>query len=897
MFALCLPFDFPWLSWRYLGRASLIYGNSTVGNSLVSPKMARLLRSVLAVVCLYGGSALTLGVAQASTLLVTNNLINEGSQAQTNIPVTFGQIFKAGDVPAGETLSATLGGQSIQLQIDTKATNPDGSLRHAVLTALVPSISANSTEPLALSSASPASAGAAVTLAQLLATSFDAMADINIGGTDYAVSAKQLLQANQASCAPYNTTCNIWLRGPLVSEWIVGGPVTSAGGVANPNLQVYFDVRAYAGNPITRVRIDVIIENDWAYTPQQMLTYNATITSGTGSGSSFTYSNLQQYPYTRWHQVLWWNGSDPDLYVQQDTQYIQSTGAVSRYEVLQPDDAFLSKQIQSCAPLQNCDQTQSMAQTGAQPSIGPLPRWTSTYIIDPDYRAYNWMLADDDAAGAYSFHYRDQATVLPLEITNHPYVTIADWGYAKSVANKNPGTFGKDLLPCSQCTNGYYGVQNPNVFDIAHHPSIGYVAYLVTGDYYYLQELQYVGSYIELWQNEEYRNYAQGTIYLGIPQTRGKAWSLRSLGDAAYITPDVDPLKAYFNTMITNSITDINQRLTNNPNANNLGIVANEFPYSVNGGSSNAINSWEEDFFDWAAGHLNEQGFAGASSLLDWVAKYPIGLMTDWTNNPTLGYCWLLASTYSFQIMDSNGAMLPNFTSLYQTNFPTLVGLSCNTQPMLNALDNLTGGTFQIGEMEGYPDSATGFPSNLQIGLAMAADTNLPNAQQAWQIFQSRSVQPSGSTSYNDYPNFAVLPRYLPAVPIVNIYASPNPVAAAGDTTTLYWTASNATSCSAPWTSSTATSGQMTVTITAASTFPISCTGPNGSTNDPMSVGIGIPASSQPPPPTTPPRTTPTPTASTGAKGGAMDWLGLVLLMGLMGWSRIKHRTASSRSH
>ena len=206
----------------------------------------------------------------------------------------------------------------------------------------------------------------------------------------------------------------------------------------------------------------------------------------------------------------------------------------------------------------------------------------------------------------------------------------------------------------------------------------------------------------------------------------------------------------------------------------------------------------------------------------------------------------------------------------------------------------LEGTTWQAGEMYGYPNSATGFPSNLQIGLAMAAGSSLANGQTAWQIFQSRSVQPSGSTSYNDYPNFAVLPRYLPAVPIVNLYASPNPVAAVGDTTTLYWTASNATSCSAPWTSSTSISGQITVAITAVTTYTITCTGPNGSTQDPVSVGIGAAA----PPPTTPPPTTPptsAATATTATKGGAMDWLGLVLLMGLMGWSRIKRRSASAQ--
>ncbi|HKT40804.1 MAG TPA: hypothetical protein VJQ86_00435, partial [Rhodanobacteraceae bacterium] len=67
----------------------------------------------------------------------------------------------------------------------------------------------------------------------------------------------------------------------------------------------------------------------------------------------------------------------------------------------------------------------------------------------------------------------------------------------------------------------------------------------------------------------------------------------------------------------------------------------------------------------------------------------------------------------------------------------------------------------QQGEMSGYPDVATGFPSNLQVGLAAAADTGLPNAQNAWSIFNTRTVKPRGRHAYDNFPNFAVLPRHM----------------------------------------------------------------------------------------------------------------------------------------
>src|SRR3546814_6544354 len=40
--------------------------------------------------------------------------------------------------------------------------------------------------------------------------------------------------------------CNQWLSGPQTSEWVVNGPVTAADGATDPNLRIYFAVRAYA---------------------------------------------------------------------------------------------------------------------------------------------------------------------------------------------------------------------------------------------------------------------------------------------------------------------------------------------------------------------------------------------------------------------------------------------------------------------------------------------------------------------------------------------------------------------------------------------------------------------------------------------------------------------------
>ena len=745
---------------------------------------------VASTLCVVGILVLATAVAHAATV-VTDNVYSLAERAQANVPVTFGQVFKGGDVPSGASLTATLSGQPVTLQVDSKATNPDGSLRHAVLTLNVPALAAGAKLPLVLSTGTAASA-ASITAAQLLATGYDATASIHISGKVYTASARAALQAADTAkqCKPWNRHCNVWLSGPLASEWVVNGPVTASDGTTNLNLRIYFAVRAYAGTmpgSIGRVRTDIIVENSDAFSPQAQPQYTATLTSGS---ASYTSPTLTQYAYTRWHKVLWWNHVQPQVYLQQNTGYIQASKAISRYMPLTPDEKFLASLRQTCAPLDYCDQTQKMHMAGAQAAIGPLPRWTSVYIVDPDVRAYHWMLANTDALGAYDIHYRDAATGWPVSIQKHPNITIAAWSYAKGVAQQamtgsaanqaKIAAYRRDLLPncvnnavVTGCTTGFYGTGSPTLWDNAHQPSESYVSYMVTGDYYYMSELAFGASHNEIWSNPVYRGLSKGLIDESHAQTRGKAWTLREMANAAWLLPDDYPLKAEFNADVENSLADWNQKYTNNPNANPLAMMDSGATYPVvneqkNRTGEKGMAPWMHSFLTWSAGHAADLGFAGATEFRNWLAKFEISIMTGWQSDPTHGFCWLEASAYNFVVKDANGNWITNYKAVYATTFPKLLGLTCNSPAMIAEIGELEKQPWQANKMVGYPYSSTGFPANLQIGLASAADSGLPDAHEAWKLFESRSVKPDGKfpgaahDAYNNYPNFAVLPRSLP---------------------------------------------------------------------------------------------------------------------------------------
>jgi parallel beta-helix repeat protein len=60
-------------------------------------------------------------------------------------------------------------------------------------------------------------------------------------------------------------------------------------------------------------------------------------------------------------------------------------------------------------------------------------------------------------------------------------------------------------------------------------------------------------------------------------------------------------------------------------------------------------------------------------------------------------------------------------------------------------------------------------------------------------------------------------------IPIVSLTATPTTITV-GNSSTLNWSSSNATSCSAPWTGSTATSGSQSVSPTITTTYTVTCT-------------------------------------------------------------------------
>ncbi|MCK5922375.1 MAG: hypothetical protein KAG66_15625, partial [Methylococcales bacterium] len=223
---------------------------------------------------------------------------------------------------------------------------------------------------------------------------------------------------------------------------------------------------------------------------------------------------------------------------------------------------------------------------------------------------------------------------------------------------------------------------------------------------------------------------------------------------AAYITPDKHPLKNYFLKRVDHNLDYYNQTYALNKKANKFHIIDN---FMINNHERHG-KWWMDDFFTWTSKQLVDLDFNKARPIFEWKAQSPIARLTD------PGFCWVYASAYLLNFRDSStGPLYSDMKELYRKNFPSAVtALPCGSSGMItanNSSSSAMGKLSKSKEMVGYSKSATGFPANMQPAIAAAADSTLPNAQKAWYIFDDRAAKPV----YNDYPNWAIIPRTLSA--------------------------------------------------------------------------------------------------------------------------------------
>lgn len=663
---------------------------------------------------------------------------NTATSDLTNVPLTFAHVFKVGDLPSSganvELQPST--GSAIPCQIDVRDTYADGSVKHAVISLILPTLTASASNVYAINRKAAGATPVPPVVSDF--AGLDSVVTCTDAGVAYSISLATLLQGTKTS----------WLSGDVVSEWEVAGNPKDSGGNEHAYLHVRFCVRGYKGQ--NKARVDIVVENTWAMTAPKDLTYDVAMTIG--GTQVYSKAALVHYQGARYRTVGWWNGTEPTVHIKHDIDYLISTNAVPNYDRTVTGSTtaasnYKNNSVTNGGPMGHGCAEAAQGTTGGRPDIGILPGWAALYVISMYKDAKDATLNQGNQAGSWGIHVRDKNTGKVISFNDYP-----------NFPNGRPAPVA--------ATN------NPNTADRAHHPDQSFIPYLVTGDVYHLEELQFWAMYCAWSQNYVNRQGAKGIVRSDQPRAQG--WCLRTFGHAAWVTPP-GARKTELEYILKSNLDWYNTRYTNSSASDaRLGGVIHNLDDDYLGytmfGDLCGIANFMDDHFNSGVGRVAELGYTDALPLLSWKAKYTVGRLYG-----VPGVCWIQAAGEQMRVR-TGGHGAPIYTSLTEcyknTMSPAVLtataASNCATQEMadawngFNAWSSPLGGAYMdgvtnasIGDMDGYSDSPTGYPSNLQSAIAYCATFNAYNARHAWDVFMGRSVKPD----YSGQPQFAIVPR------------------------------------------------------------------------------------------------------------------------------------------
>lgn len=635
------------------------------------------------------------------------------------MPFTVGQAFRQGHVPAGTTVIADIG----DFQADVKNRWPDGSAKFAILSGRT-DLSANTWRTIGLSVATPPASRPELTTADLKATG--ASASIQFGSFGTAAW----------SAGDWDTPVQTWVSGPEMSSWKYRKPIGS-----DPHLVAWLEVRAYKGG---RVEVLPWIENGYLKVsgPSVKAGTASFVLNGTQRFSqSLNLLSQQRAVLASGTTLTHWAGGDPQLTSRQSPAYLMETRMVPTYRAKTASGSPVYGRVPaSYTPLMQASYPDIMGSTGYHASIGMLPEWDVVYLSSGgDPRAYRGVVISAYAAGRFGIHFRDEKTQRPLQFSGFPNLVMDESHGVTHTGSSSSGSY----TPSA-------GGGTPPTFATSHHPSLGYMAYLLTGWNYFLEENQFLATANFLKQSDGTRQGSKGILEssAGTNTTRGAAWAIRSLSQAAAITPDGDVLRGEFVNSLSENVAHYHGRYIATAH-NALGLVQPYQDYEP--GDPYTAQIWMEDFFTASFGYLKDLQVYNASvetkldQFLAWKYRSIVGRLGG---AGSAEYSYRQAAQYTV-----------NYAPSASVNWSGSGPWYPSWGEVARAMGLATTGALGESLVSGYPTEPGGYWANLMPAISYAVDHGAEGAADAWTRIVSASNFPTLAASFNDEPVWSVKPR------------------------------------------------------------------------------------------------------------------------------------------
>ncbi|MBK1658286.1 hypothetical protein [Paracraurococcus ruber] len=540
-----------------------------------------------------------------------------GSPAAT--VVVFGQAFRVGDLPRGAGLTARLAadGRPLPAQLDVQTRHPDGSVRFGVVSLAAPALrpGARAGVMLAVGEAAGGPLALGTAFAGRSAVLEVAPAE---GGEPWRADLLALAQA--VGGRP-------WQSGPLVTQVRVAAPVPAAA-AGSASLRLVADIAARADGSLW---VDCWLRNDIAMRPNGgAATYRMRLMLD-GREALRVAEPLRHWQYSGWGRLLGSRaGGDaaatPPL-VRHDPAYLAETAAVARYDLSTGvDEASLQRMAQAQAqpawaqPLGNRGIEQKMGAPGARPDLGQTTMWQAAWLISGDPRAAAHAVDQAEAAGAVPWHFWDPAGGAEgrggwMDERRWPELWVDGRGGRPPRGLLQP--FGSG----TSNRGGNWGTIP------SHQPNLSYLPFLLTGRRAFLDNLTAQGCWNVLENWPANRGYDEQGPIRGINivknrQLRTAAWSMRQVGEAAWIAPDDDPHRAYLREVEAANWGWIRAKL---PDWTALQGDVHGYILWTGFGYNPSISPWQQDYFASTAAASARRGGEDARAILSWMTNFIVG--------------------------------------------------------------------------------------------------------------------------------------------------------------------------------------------------------------------------------------------------------------------------------
>lgn len=361
-----------------------------------------------------------------------------------------------------------------------------------------------------------------------------------------------------------------------------------------PGFTVFFRPDAAGG------REEVVFElgHIWPTAPTDALgAYTAVITKD--GAELATVSAPAHYYYSRWR----WQSAPRQ--VTAAIADLMAQGLVPKYSSA-VGRTWPSAARTYAGPMDLAGITPYMPQTGERDDIGIMTEPTGDYLCTGSTTALASIMAWLEASGTLPWHYRDENTAAPLDTFVYSHASTYD------PYNGSPDPY----IPL-------YGSGGDITCDIAHEPDLAYVPFLLTGDPYAIEELQFAATFNVVCQPATARCYN----YYGA--LRAHAWGLRTMARCCIVTPDNVPQwllpKSYFQQLMDGNRDYVSTNFATNQGDpyHSLSIMENadgarEEPPCP---AETVISPWMEDFEAAILGHVIELGFEDWRPIYQWFMQ------------------------------------------------------------------------------------------------------------------------------------------------------------------------------------------------------------------------------------------------------------------------------------